>query len=84
MPPRIPIGRVTGFDSLVPKPTFQASASGLFPSMSSLDWFISAHRMELAQERAIVKIRGQVLIDQERFPDALKKIGARLASVEPR
>lgn len=80
MPPRIPIGSVTGFDSLVPRTTYQTKAAGLFPSIASLDWFIRAHRIELAQERAIVKLRGEVFIDQERFPDAIKKIGARLAS----
>lgn len=69
------------FPTLVNRVQYQQRASDIFRSQSSLDWFIRAHRAELAQNGAIVKLAGEVLIDEAKFPDVAKAIGARLAQI---
>ena len=72
------------FASLSHRPQFQQRAATIFPSLSALDWFIRLHRAELAGCGAIVKIRNEVLIDEEKFPEAVKSIGAKLAGIDPK
>ncbi len=69
------------FPTLINRQQYQQRASEVFRSQSSLDWFIRAHRAELAQHGAIVKLAGEVLIDEGKFPDVAKTIGSRLARI---
>lgn len=72
------------FPTLLRRADYQQRSAEIFRSTSSLDWFIRANRAELAAQGAIVKIAGEVLIDEPRFSEAAKSIGARLAALDRR
>ena len=67
----------TQLSRLVTPTDYQSAGRGhVFPSATSLQWFMRVHRRELVQRGAVVKIAGRTLIDGERMDAAALAVGA--------
>lgn len=53
----------------------QAGRDHIFPSDSSLLWFIRKNKIVLAKAGAILKPAGRLMIDQGKFDNAVLEIG---------
>lgn len=53
--------------NLRPLTEYQAQRASVFPSMSSLNWFVRQHRDQLAKCNAVGAPTGRLLVDPERF-----------------
>jgi hypothetical protein len=60
----------TGLEVLKLPKDFQPAVADIFPSVSSLEWFIRNHRAELERQHAIVKMANRVYIDTRYFGEA--------------
>ncbi|MBU1357643.1 MAG: hypothetical protein KKC79_02315 [Gammaproteobacteria bacterium] len=68
-------------NNLKSRSEYQADRSAIFPSTTSLDWFIRRHRARLASAGALAVICGRLLIHQEIFDKSVMEIGRRLAGL---
>lgn len=51
---------------------YQAQNTGAFPSFESLRWFVRQHRQALAEAGALLKWRGEFVVDVPKFEAAAK------------
>lgn len=70
----------TAVDRLVTPGDYQAARARIFPSEASLRWHLRVHRADLAAEGAVVRLAGRLLIDPDRFDEAILKIAKLKAS----
>jgi hypothetical protein len=63
--------------TLVPLADFQAANAVIFPSETSLRWFLRVNRRELVELDAVTQIAGRLLIHPENFAKAATAIGRR-------
>lgn len=54
---------------------YRAEREHIFPSDSSLDWFIRSNRRALVEAKALLLIGGRVMVMQDAFDAALVGIG---------
>jgi hypothetical protein len=57
----------TAIKSLRLPAEYQAERQNVFPSMSSLNWFVRQHRDHLVQRGALVAPAGRKLIEPDKF-----------------
>lgn len=69
----------TSVKDLIGRAAYREQNTHVFPSASSLDWFIRQHRTELIQSGAIVKIAKRWLVAPTVFDTTAIQIGKRLA-----
>ena len=69
----------TPLSSLIKPPEYREQRQHLFPSKSSLDWFIRQHKSELVTAGALLMVVGQWHVHAEKFDAAVLDIGAKLA-----
>lgn len=60
---------------LITAEEYQAARGHIFPSPTSLQWFMRRHRPALIEKRAILMPTGRLLVDEQQFDDAVLAIG---------
>lgn len=68
------------FDDLHRPEAVQVANSHIFPSLSSLTWFLRVNRAELLEAGAIVELAGRTLLRGSAFIAKALDIGARRAA----
>ena len=69
------------FERITTRAAYRAAGrEHIFPSDSSLDWFIRTNRHALNEARALLMLNGRIMIDHDAFDDALMKIGQAAAT----
>ena len=58
---------------------YQSARANLFPSSTSLDWYIRRHRQRLSAGGALSIICGRQLIVEARFDELVLEIGQEIA-----
>lgn len=72
----------TELNKLKPPHKYQAQREEVFPSATSLAWFMRQHRARLIEAGALVQISGRNLLHEERFDKLVLEIGtAKLREV---
>lgn len=69
----------SALDNLQRIEAYQRTASHVFPTVSSLRWFIRVNRAELLDAGALAQLAGCVMIDGPRFTAKALEIGRRAA-----
>ena len=59
---------------------YRAEREHIFPSDSSLDWFIRTNRGKLNEAHALLMLNGRIMIDHDAFDAALMKIAQAAAT----
>lgn len=65
-------------------PTYREQRQHIFPSQSSLDWFIRKHRQGLVQAGALLFLTGRWFTDPSKFDSYLIGLGSRQAGLQAR
>jgi hypothetical protein len=65
----------TELSRLTTPAAYQAARGHIFPSATSLQWFMRRHRDALLKDHAVLKPAGRFLIDAEAFDKAVIRIG---------
>ena len=63
---------------LVTPEVYQAERTNLFPSPSSVRWFVRTHRKELVDANALLRINGRHVVD----PDAFDRVTLEAGRVD--
>lgn len=66
--------------NLEPPETYAAARLNVFPSQTSLNWFIRVHKAALIEGRALLKIGGRWLVSPAQFDRYVLDEGARAAA----
>lgn len=69
----------TDVSTLVLVPEYQAARQHLFPSATSLDWYVRVNRADLVAAGALLKIANRWRVQPARFDAAVMSIGAKQA-----
>jgi hypothetical protein len=64
---------------LITPTNYQATRQHVFPSQTSLQWFVRSHRQRLVKTGALVTIAGRNLIDEQEFDSEVIAIGRETA-----
>lgn len=70
----------THLQRLLTPPNYQAARQNVFPSQTSLQWFIRTNRRNLIDSGALVTIAGRNLIVEEAFDATVLAIGRAKAT----
>lgn len=66
---------VTQLSKLITPNAYQSARGHVFPSATSLQWFMRRNRERLITSRALLMVAGRLLIDEGPFDCAVIEIG---------
>lgn len=70
----------SGVGGLQPPHKYQATREVVFPSPTSLQWFIRRHRARLVETGALLHVAGRLLIHAPKFDQAVMDLGRERAA----
>jgi len=66
----------SALDRLVTPDEYQARRSRIFPSQTSLRWYLRVHRTSLIERGALIRIAGRLMLDSPALDRAVIEIAA--------